>query len=357
MAQITTTDICKSYGSFEALANVNIDVSDGDFLTLLGPSGSGKTTFLMILAGFTEPTTGQLFKNGTNISHVPAEKRNFGMVFQGYALFPHMSVWQNIEYPLRIRQIPYSRRKELVGRIIETVGLGQHSRKKPSQLSGGQQQRVALARSLVFEPDMLLLDEPLSALDRNLREQMQKELKRVHRETGTTFVFVTHDQGEALAMSDKIAIFNQGRLIQSDTPNNIYNHPNSRFVAEFLGQINVFPIQNFTHESNLIIGTADDMVVSAPMHNRLSNTKINAIAVRPEHMTLSIDKPKIERNAVATRVIDFTYQGSHTNLQLTTDHGLPISVSTQSSYLKTNPKIGEMIWVSWSSNSGIALTD
>ncbi|KIC13741.1 ABC transporter ATP-binding protein [Leisingera sp. ANG-Vp] len=355
MSQIAASSICKSYGDFKALHDVSMEISKGEFLTFLGPSGSGKTTFLMILAGFTEQTSGQLMKDGRDISTMAAEERNFGMVFQGYALFPHMTVWQNVDYPLRVRKMGSAERKQKVGRIIETVGLAEHAHKKPSQLSGGQQQRVALARSLVFQPDVLLLDEPLSALDRNLREQMQSELKRVHEETGTTFVFVTHDQGEALAMSDKIAIFNKGRLMQLATPDRIYNAPDSRFVAEFLGQINIFPVASPGMDGGLLRGNLDGTTLSAanPGHH-VNGTA--SIAVRPEHMTLSAERPADQANVLPARVIQTTYQGSHSDLVLQTPQGHSISASTHSAN-GALPSVGSDLWVGWSPENSIVIAD
>ncbi|WP_272001774.1 ABC transporter ATP-binding protein [Roseovarius sp. ZX-A-9] len=355
MSQITANNICKRYGDFDALKNVNMEITKGEFLTFLGPSGSGKTTLLMILAGFTVPTSGQLIKEGVDISAMPAEERNFGMVFQGYALFPHMTVWQNVDYPLRIRKVDASTRKERVGRIIETVGLSEHAHKKPSQLSGGQQQRVALARSLVFQPDMLLLDEPLSALDRNLREQMQVELKRVHEETGTTFVFVTHDQGEALALSDNIAIFNKGQVMQLDTPDTIYNAPNSRFIAEFLGKINLFPVSDTALDGGVLRGRSVDGPLSASTGN-LSGP-VSAIAVRPENMTLTSEKVDATENCFKAKVMQSTYQGSHIDLTLATASGQAIEVSTHSSHTDIDPAIGSELWVSWSPNDSIIIAD
>ena len=215
----------KRYGHVRALDGVSIDIEDGEFLTLLGPSGSGKTTFLMVLSGFIAPTSGRLEEQGVDVTARPPEQRNYGMVFQGYALFPHMSVEKNIAFPLKARKVTEAEQRRRVHAIVEKVGLTEHLGKRPSQLSGGQQQRVALARALVFEPKVLLLDEPLSALDKNLREQMQVELRRLHKETGTTFVFVTHDQTEALALSSRIAIFERGRLQQIGAPNAIYEQP------------------------------------------------------------------------------------------------------------------------------------
>ena len=213
-AEIKAIRIGKSFGQFRALNDLTLDIGRGEFVALLGPSGSGKTTFLMILAGFMPPSVGRLFSDGVDITDRPAELRSAGMVFQGYALFPHMSVEANIAFPLKVRKRPAAEIRQRVVEMIGRVGLKGHENELPSQLSGGQQQRVALARALVFEPGVLLLDEPFSALDKSLRGQMQAEMKRLHQETGTTFVFVTHDQSEALALASRIAIFNHGELLQ-----------------------------------------------------------------------------------------------------------------------------------------------
>jgi putative spermidine/putrescine transport system ATP-binding protein len=218
VSTLRAVGIEKHYGATRALDGVSLDIEEGEFLTLLGPSGSGKTTFLMILAGFVAPTSGRIEENGVDVTKRPPEQRHYGMVFQGYALFPHMSVEDNIGFPLRTRRVAAAERRRRVDDIVEKVGLTEHLKKRPHQLSGGQQQRVALARALVFSPKVLLLDEPLSALDKNLRGQMQLELRRLHGETGTTFVFVTHDQSEALALSSRVAIFDEGRLQQVGAP-------------------------------------------------------------------------------------------------------------------------------------------
>ncbi len=215
---IQAVGIGKSFGAFQALKDVSLHVGRGEFLTLLGPSGSGKTTLLMILAGFEQPTRGRLMSEGEDITMKGAEARSFGMVFQGYALFPHMTVAQNIAFPLQVRKIPRDAIARRVAEIIERVGLKGQENKPPAKLSGGQQQRVALARALVFEPPVLLLDEPFSALDKHLRGRMQDEVKRLHQEFGTTFIFVTHDQSEALSLSSRIAIFNHGELLQIGAP-------------------------------------------------------------------------------------------------------------------------------------------
>ncbi len=346
----------KRYGGITVLSEIGIEINDGEFLTLLGPSGSGKTTFLMILAGFVEPSAGQLFKNGSDITQLPAEQRNFGMVFQGYALFPHLTARQNIDYPLRIRGVPQDKRRSDVERIIGTVGLDGHGDKKPSQLSGGQQQRVALARALVFGPDLLLLDEPLSALDRNMREQLQVELKRLHRETGTTFVFVTHDQSEALALSDKIAIFDQGKLVQTGTPETIYREPNTRFVAEFLGSINIVPLQGPVQDGSVLRGTFGGQLLAAPQSSDMNGYTSCCLAIRPEHMRVSRDRPQDSTNALKVQVRDLTYQGATTDLVLSAADELILTFSVPSTTAEFQPRAGEKIWLSWPADKGKVLT-
>src|SRR5215204_2334623 len=247
--------IGKSFGPFRALTDLSLDIGRGDFLTLLGPSGSGKTTFLMILAGFEAPTAGQLLSDGVDITAKPAEARSYGMVFQGYALFPHMSVEANVAFPLQVRNIPAGEIRRRVAGMIERVGLSGLEKKLPAKLSGGQQQRVALARALIFEPPVLLLDEPFSALDKNLRHAMQAEVRRLHEETGTTFVFVTHDQSEALALSSRVAIFNHGEVLQVGRPQDVYDRPASRFVAEFLGEINLLPLHDVARDGKAACGS------------------------------------------------------------------------------------------------------
>jgi len=222
----------KSYdGRVNAVDGISLDIAKGEFLTLLGPSGSGKTTTLMMIAGFEEPTSGVIELGGEDLTRRKPYERNIGVVFQNYALFPHMTVQENVAFPLRMRAFPRAQQAERVREILDLVGLLRFADKHPRQLSGGQQQRVALARGLVFNPDVLLLDEPLGALDKNLREQMQVELKRIHREVGITMVYVTHDQTEAMTMSDRIAVFSHGTLEQTAAPLEVYHHPRTRFVG------------------------------------------------------------------------------------------------------------------------------
>ncbi|MBS7696655.1 MULTISPECIES: ABC transporter ATP-binding protein [unclassified Chelatococcus] len=239
------TDLVKSYDRrTNAVDHIDLRIEAGEFVSFLGPSGSGKTTTLMMIAGFEQPTSGEIKLDGRAIEQVPPYDRNIGMVFQNYALFPHMTVRGNVGYPLRIRQVAKDEMRQRVDKALTMVGLSTFGDRYPAELSGGQQQRVALARALVFEPGLILLDEPLGALDKNLREHMQVELKRIHKELGVTMIYVTHDQTEAMTMSDRIAVFNAGRIEHLGTPTEVYFKPRTRFVASFVG------------DSNLLEGTA-----------------------------------------------------------------------------------------------------
>ena len=229
----------KSYGGFEALAGVDLEIARGEFFTMLGPSGSGKTTLLRIIAGFVPADAGSVWLNGHDVTREPPFARNVNTVFQDYALFPHMDVFQNVEYGLRVKGVGRSERRARAQASLDMVRLSEHGTRKPAQLSGGQRQRVALARAIANEPEVLLLDEPLGALDLKLRQEMQLELKRIQREVGITFIFVTHDQEEALTMSDRLAVMNQGRIEQLGTPVEVYEHPASEFVAGFIGVSNL----------------------------------------------------------------------------------------------------------------------
>ena len=233
----------KHYGIFRAIESLDLDILTGEFITFLGPSGSGKTTTLMMLAGFETPTAGVIEMDGRHIEHLPAHKRNIGVVFQNYALFPHMTVRQNLAFPLKVRGMSASEIDRATGEALESVHMSAMADRRPNQLSGGQQQRIALARAIIFKPRLILLDEPLGALDKNLREHLQAELKTLHRELGTTMVFVTHDQAEALTMSDRVAVFNRGRIEQLGTPADLYRRPATPFVASFIGENNMLPAE------------------------------------------------------------------------------------------------------------------
>lgn len=238
-AQVKLDSLCKYYGDVVAAEGVSLDIPAGEFMTFLGPSGSGKSTTLMMIAGFTIPSAGDVRLDGVSIIRQPVHMRNVGMVFQNYALFPHLSVERNVAFPLEMRKVPRSEIAERVKKALQLVRLDGFAERRPKQLSGGQQQRVALARAMVFEPPVLLLDEPLGALDAKLREEMKFELKQLHNKVGATILFVTHDQEEALTLSDRIAVFNAGRLAQVGTPDALYNAPDNRFVADFIGETNL----------------------------------------------------------------------------------------------------------------------
>lgn len=350
-AEIGAERIGKSFGSFAALTDVTLTIGRGEFLTLLGPSGSGKTTFLMILAGFEPASSGRLTLDGTDMTNTPAEARAFGMVFQGYALFPHMTVEQNIAFPLKVQGRSTGDIKRRVAEMVEMVGLDGHGHKRPAGLSGGQQQRVALARALAYDPPVLLLDEPFSALDKNLRGQMQDEVRRLHRELGTTFVFVTHDQSEALALSSRVAIFNHGVLQQIAAPKEVYERPANRFVAEFLGDINILPLSD-------VSATSDGAQALFEGQSLLSATSLGSpsktLAVRPEYMSLCLTQPSTG-NAIKATLRDLTYLGAETQLSLTTPGQVSLMLSVPTAALPADFTPGAMVWVTWPTERGIFL--
>lgn len=350
-AEIGAERIGKSFGTFDALTDVSLTIGRGEFLTLLGPSGSGKTTFLMILAGFEAATRGRLTLDGQDMTQTPAEARAFGMVFQGYALFPHMTVEDNIAFPLKVQRRSAGDIKRRVAEMVEMVGLGGHGHKRPSALSGGQQQRVALARALAYDPPVLLLDEPFSALDKNLRGQMQDEVRRLHRDLGTTFVFVTHDQSEALALSSRVAIFNHGQLQQVAPSREVYERPANRFVAEFLGQINILPLGGVSAGASGTTATFEDQSLTMAASLGAPTT---SFALRPEYMSLHTTAPK-DGNAIRATLLDLTYLGATTELALKTPGGTALSLSQTTASLPASLSPGAEVWVSWSADRGLFL--
>jgi putative spermidine/putrescine transport system ATP-binding protein len=313
-ALVTFRGVQKTYdGTSLVVRDLNLDIQRGEFLSLLGPSGSGKTTTLMMLAGFESPTAGEICLNGQPITRTPPHKRNFGMVFQNYALFPHMTVAENIAYPLQVRKLPRAELEAVVKRALEMVQMDTMGMRYPAQMSGGQQQRVALARALVFDPQLVLMDEPLGALDKQLREHMQIELKALHRRLGVTFVYVTHDQAEALTMSDRVAVFNDGRIQQIDRVDRLYETPVNRFVANFVGDNAV--LQAKVHATN---GDTCDVVL--PSGERLQGINVNRAgvgdavqcSVRPERIELA---EAARPNTVSGTVMDIIYFGDHLRLR------------------------------------------
>jgi putative spermidine/putrescine transport system ATP-binding protein len=299
---ITIRGVTKTYGAVHALDGVDLDVKSGEFLTLLGPSGSGKTTLLMVLAGFTRPDSGSLKFGDDEVIRTPPHKRGVGMVFQNYALFPHMTVAENIAYPLKIRSLSGAEIGSRVEAALETVQLGGYGDRRIGQLSGGQKQRVALARAIVFEPRILLMDEPLSALDKKLRDRMQIELRHLHDKLGMTTVYVTHDQREALTMSDRIAVINHGRLMQLGTSMEIYDRPANRFVADFIGESAFLPASRRGDE--IVSGNQPLALDEVPQgSDRL------LLILRPERLQILNGAVDLDVNTFEAQVEDVVYQG------------------------------------------------
>ncbi|PIF18145.1 MULTISPECIES: ABC transporter ATP-binding protein [unclassified Acidovorax] len=300
---------------------LDLDIQRGEFLSLLGPSGSGKTTTLMMLAGFESPTAGDILLDGKQITRTPPHKRNFGMVFQNYALFPHLTVGENVAYPLTVRKVPKAERAERVKKALEMVRLTGMADRLPARLSGGQQQRVALARALVFNPQLVLMDEPLGALDKQLREHMQIELKELHRQLGVTFVYVTHDQGEALTMSDRVAVFNEGVIQQLADVETLYEAPSNRFVAGFVGDSTVL--------TGTLQGAGGDTAIQLPGGFLLPGVNVNQATlgarvqacVRPERIVLHPSSDYPRPNAVPATVARSIYYGDHQRLMCDLGHG------------------------------------
>jgi len=300
-AALALEGLTKRYGTFVAVEGATLSVERGAFLTLLGPSGSGKTTILMMVAGFAEPSAGRIRLAGRDITALPPERRDFGMVFQGYALFPHLTVAENVAFPLRVRGVGRAARDAKVRGALDLVQLAPFADRRPGQLSGGQQQRVALARALVFEPELLLLDEPLSALDRKLRAELQEELRALHRRVGRTFVNVTHDQEEALSLSDTVAILDHGRLQQVGAPAELYERPRTRFVADFLGKSNFL-------EGRAAPGGVDARGVFLAQHGAPASGPV-LLSLRPEKIAVLAEGEAAE-NAVEGRLRAHGYLGA-----------------------------------------------
>jgi len=307
----------KTYdGSVLVVAGLDLEVRRGEFLTLLGPSGSGKTTTLMMLAGFETPTRGVITLEGKDITRVPPHKRGLGMVFQNYALFPHMTVAENLAFPLEVRGVPKAVIREKVARALAMVRLPQLGDRLPSQLSGGQQQRVALARALVFEPGLVLMDEPLGALDKQLREHMQYEIKQLHDQLGVTVVYVTHDQSEALTMSDRIAVFHEGRIQQIADPRTIYEHPDTAFVAQFIGENNRLEgtVERVADGMASVV-VADGSKVIAEAGPGVAAGHRVLVSLRPERLRLNQPNGSAANN-FSGRVLEVIYHGDHLRVRL-----------------------------------------
>ena len=317
VAGLSFRQVSKRYGRVTALDKFDLSVEPGEFVTFLGPSGSGKTTALNILAGFAEATEGDILIGERSVVKLPPERRNVGMVFQSYSLFPHLTVFENVAFPLRLRSVGAAQLTDKVREVLRMVHLEDFAQRMPNELSGGQRQRVAFARAVIFDPPVLLMDEPLSALDLKLREQMQLEIKRYHAQIGCTIIFVTHDQGEALALSDRVAVMREGRIAQVGTPQEIYDRPNSQYVAEFIGRTNLFRIGGgsgrwLIEELGMEVAPVDGV-----------DPQKTGLSVRPEkiHPVGGGEDGQVTFDARLTQVI---FQGDHVQYEATSPNGAPL---------------------------------
>jgi spermidine/putrescine ABC transporter ATP-binding subunit len=365
---ISFRKVCKRWGSTVGVDNVSLDINPGEFFALLGPSGCGKTTLLRMLAGLEVPTEGHVLIDGQDMDDIPPNKRAVNMVFQSYAVFPHMTVADNVAYGLKIDRVPEDELKARVEEGLELVQLGHLGERMPDQLSGGQRQRVALARALVKKPKVLLLDEPLSALDAKLREAMRFELSQLQQKVGITFIMVTHDQDEALAIACRIAVMNKGSIAQLGTPSDLYEFPGSRFVADFLGSVNMF-------EGTLIKDKPDEAIVSCPEldpydvyvpHAVLGKEQSSVwVAIRPEKMNLhkdAVTPPTVPEcpethNVAKGQIKDISYLGdiSIFHVQLASGRLIRISRANRSRWDQDEFAAGEKVWISWAGTSPVVL--
>ncbi len=341
--------VSKLHGRVTALKHMDLEVYAGELITILGPSGSGKTSLLQIICGLEQPTTGQIFIDGQDKTSAPAHARDIGVVFQNYSLFPHLTVYENVQFPLDMRGLSVKESLSQVRAALRLVGLSEYAERYPQELSGGQQQRVALARCLVYKPSLILMDESLSALDRKLRESMQVEIKRIHRETGSTIIFVTHDQEEALALSDRICLMREGEIQQIGTPSEIYEKPNSIFSAEFIGISNILKGRLSTDATHL-----DNQDGSFPLPpSGLSPTAAPgssaALVVRPEHVVLT----SAENGYTTGVVIESIYAGQETKQLVKLPGRTVVTVRIKAGEYR--PAIGESVAIRWDAGHSILI--
>ncbi len=333
-----------------AVKQVDLAIEGGEFFSMLGPSGCGKTTTMRMIAGFEEPTRGRVLLHGRDVTGVPPNHRDVNMVFQSYALFPHMSVFENVAFGLRRKGVAKAELSQRVGDILEIVGLTGREKRRPRELSGGQQQRVALARALVNNPSALLLDEPLGALDLKLRQAMQVELKRIQREVGITFVYVTHDQGEALTMSDRIAVMNDGLIEHLGTPRDIYERPASKFVAGFIGTTNLLGgVVTQVADGVAVLAVGPDERIVVPVGDAAPAVGADLeLTVRPEKIEMSTGQPAGDGSVLRGTVTEVVYLGTSTNYNVTTSTGADIVVFTQNASSADDIAVrGDRVWLSW----------
>ncbi len=354
-------NVTKRFGSFTAIDDLSLDIYEREFFALLGPSGCGKTTMMRMLAGFESPTDGLIELAGQDIAPVPPNKRAVNMMFQSYALFPHLSIWENIAFGLRRDNMPKIDMEARVDEMLQLTRLEQFARRKPHQISGGQRQRVALARSLAKAPKLLLLDEPLGALDKKLRQDTQFELMDIQEKTGTTFVIVTHDQEEAMTVASRVAVMDHGKIIQADTPANIYEMPNSVYVADFIGDVNIIEgTSASTGPDQYKIAWRDG---AAPLIANSSHTFSDGqschLAIRPEKIRISVDKPEDAENSLQGKVLDIAYLGNLSTYHVELPTGTIVKAQTANTRRIANRHITweDPVWLSWSASAGVMLAD
>jgi putative spermidine/putrescine transport system ATP-binding protein len=355
LAGVALSDVTKRFGSVEAVSHVSLQVDEGEFFSLLGPSGCGKTTMLRMLAGFISPTAGSISIGGINVTGLPPEKRDVGIVFQNYAIFPHMNVYDNIGFGLRMRKLPRAEIEKRVSAALEQVGLRGYENRYQREMSGGEQQRVALARVLVTQPRILLLDEPLSALDKKLREEMKYWIRDLHAQLGITAVYVTHDQGEALTMSDRIAVMRNGAVEQIGTPREVYEQPQTHFVTDFIGESNILPARVLDVDSQYVRLTLAGFTVMAPRRD-VSRDQQVSLVVRPEHVLLGLDGERRELNRLTGRVTKELYHGSLIRYELQVGEHSLVAESQNTLEQQVFP-IGAEISVGWHPSSCSLLLD
>lgn len=347
---ITLHNLQKRYGSAIAVDQVSLSVSPGEFVSLLGPSGSGKTTTLMMIAGFEMPDAGQVLLDQKDITSLPPHRRELGVIFQNYALFPHMTVAENVAYPLRMRRMAKQEIEIRVRRILDQVHLGAFASRRPHQMSGGQQQRVAIARALIFDPPVLLLDEPLGALDKKLREYLRNEIKTLHKEVGKTMIYVTHDQDEALAMSDRVAVMHEGRIRQVSAPKDIYRRPADLFVAGFVGEVNLLPVKL---KSGIVHGPADETLPAAPWSGADRDA---TLCVRPEHLHLETGGAGVS-GGIEGRIVGMTFVGDATIFEFRSESGLQLTSKVLNVSAEAMPDMGDPCVASWAARDATILTE
>jgi len=355
---LSISGLRRVYGETVAVDDVSLTLGQGEFLTFLGPSGSGKTTVLMAIAGFVQPTAGAIVLSGRPLGPLPPHQRNIGIVFQNYALFPHMTVAQNVAFPLEARRVAPAQIERRTRQMLELVGLPDHGGRLPSQLSGGQQQRVALARAMAFEPRLLLMDEPLGALDKKLRAHMQLEIMRLHRELGVSIIYVTHDQEEALVMSDRIAVFNKGRIEQVGTPAELYERPATRFVADFVGESNFLETSALRLESGVLqCESKDGRIHVAPPRDAVAEGTALSVMLRPERLrVVPREAASAKVNSVAGTISEIVYLGQARKLVVRTDGGsLMIALEQLGADRSRMPAIGQPVQVEWDLGDAVVL--